>query len=344
MFSLDQYLAVRERAGLVDRSARGRIAVAGNDRSSFLHAMLTNDIASLQPGTGCYAALLTPQGRMIADMHVLQLGDLILLDVGPGVETVLIEKLDQFIFSEDVRLGDVTQAFAAYGIYGPQAGPIVARVCGRGNPEPAPILPADRFGRCREFENVRTRFGDEVVVVACSHEIGEPGLNLYIDRSHGEALGAALKDAGAEELSRETAEVLRVEGGRPAFPTDMGTDTTPLEAGIEERAISFTKGCYPGQEVITRVLHRGHGRVARKLVGLVFEGDTVPAAGDALYADVEEIGHLTSAVRSPALGKAIALGYLRSDWVKPGTAVAAAHDDRRIQATVTTLPFISRPA
>jgi folate-binding protein YgfZ len=344
MFSLDQYRAVRERAGVVDRSARGKIAVAGSDRSAFLHAMLTNDIASLQPGTGCYAALLTPQGRMIVDMQVLQLGDLILLDVDPGMETVLIEKLDQFIFSEDVQLGDVTQSFAACGVYGPRAGPVVAKACGREDQSPAQMLPVDGSGRCREFENARARFGDETVVVACSNEIGEPGLNLYIDRSLSEMLRGALKEAGAEEVSRETAEVLRVEGGRPAFRIDMDTDTIPLEAGIEDRAISFTKGCYPGQEVITRVLHRGHGRVARKLVGLVFEGDAVPAAGDALYADAEKVGRVTSAVRSPALGRAIALGYLGRDWVRPGTAVAAVHDDRRIQATVTTLPFISRPA
>jgi tRNA-modifying protein YgfZ len=344
MFSLDQYQAVRGRAGLVDRSARGKIAVAGGDRSAFLHAMLTNDIAGLEPGTGCYAALLTPQGRMIADMEVLQLGDLILLDVEPGVETVLIEKLDQFVFSEDVRLGDLTQAFASFGVYGPQAGALVAGVCGRGEREPAGIFAPDRLGRWHEFENARVRFGEETVVVACSHEIGEPGLNLYIDRAHGEALGAALKNAGTEEVSRETAEVLRVEGGRPSFRIDMDTDTIPLEAGIEGRAISFTKGCYTGQEVITRVLHRGHGRVARKLVGLLFDGDLVPAAGDVLYADAEEIGRVTSAVRSPALGRAIALGYVRREWIRPGTPVAAAHSDGRIPATVAALPFISRSA
>jgi len=132
-------------------------------------------------------------------------------------------------------------------------------------------------------------------------------------------------------------DTLRIEAGRPAFGVDMDTETIPLEAGIEGRAISYTKGCYVGQEVIVRVTTRGHGRVARRLVGLVVEGDRVPARGETLRAGGREVGHVTSATWSPALGRPIALGYVQRDFTAPGTAVAVGED--ATAAAVTPLPF-----
>jgi len=149
-----------------------------------------------------------------------------------------------------------------------------------------------------------------------------------------------LHGAGAEVLPAGVVESLRIEAGEPAFLVDMGDDTIPTEAGIEETAVSYLKGCFPGQEVLVRIRDRGHGKVARKLVGLTIDGEVVPASGSAIAGGDKEIGRVTSAVMSPALGKPIALGYLHRDFVAPGSAVAVLVGDARLSATVTALPFV----
>jgi folate-binding protein YgfZ len=169
-------------------------------------------------------------------------------------------------------------------------------------------------------------------------DIGEPGFEIYIERDATRPLKDRLASEGAVELDEQTAEVLRVEAGVPEFHRDMDEETIPLEAGIESRAISLTKGCYVGQEVIIRVLHRGHGRVARKLVGLTLDGDVVPERGSIVKSDQKDVGEITSSVRSIALDRPIALAYLQRDFLAPGTAVSV----EGTSAEVTTLPFASR--
>lgn len=339
MFELRQYESARKGAGLIDRSDRGKIAVAGSDHVSFLHAMLTNDIAALQAGTGCYAALLTPQGRMITDVRVIELGDMALLDMHRSVAKPFIDRMDQFIFSEDVRLGDLTEAFDEIRVVGPDAARVVASALREATEQHRLPAEADLAG-FSEYQNVRLPCRGSVVVLVATREAGVPGFDLYIERKDAPVLRRAFAEAGATEVSEETSDVLRVEAGIPVFPIDMDTETIPLEAGIEGRAISFTKGCYPGQEVIIRVLHRGHGRVAKRLVGLSLTGDELPARGDTLWAGEKEIGRITSAVLSPALGRPIALGYLHHDFAHPGTVVVVLHGDRRLEAAVTALPFV----
>src|SRR5207249_2916460 len=141
-------------------------------------------------------------------------------------------------------------------------------------------------------------------------DTGEAGYDVYVERAHLAALKSGLDAAGVVSLDAETAEALRIEAGVPVFGRDMDEDTIPLEAGIESRAISFSKGCYVGQEVIIRVLHRGHGRVARRLVGLTLDGDAAPRTGAPVQSDNREIGNVTSSTVSPALKKPIALAYL----------------------------------
>ena len=145
---------------------------------------------------------------------------------------------------------------------------------------------------------------------------------------------------GALPIDTVVAEALRIEAGVPRFHQDMNEDTIPLEAGIESRAISLTKGCYVGQEVIIRVLHRGHGRVARKLVGLTFEGEIVPAAGATVEVEAREIGVTTSTSMSPALDRPIALAYLHRDFLAPGTHISV----NGMSGEVQSLPFVTRPA
>jgi len=323
------YAAARHRAAFVDRSDRGRIVLSGRDRASYLHGLLTNDIAALHEGEGCYAAYLTPQGRMIADMHVYELGEAILLTTIRDVKGALLARLDQYIFSEDVQLGDVTDTYAQWGIVGPDAARIVASLLGGVTEVHQNALP--------EHGNLRVEWRGEPAIVTRTSDAGVPGFDVFAAAGSSEAVRDALQRHGAEPLDEVTAETLRIEAGIPAFHRDMDEETIPLEAGIESRAISFTKGCYVGQEVIIRVLHRGHGRVARKLVGLSFTGDRIPAPGSAVVAETREIGRVTSSAWSPGLLRPIALAYVHRDFVAPGTRVAA--DD--LAGEVALLPFVA---
>jgi folate-binding protein YgfZ len=175
--------------------------------------------------------------------------------------------------------------------------------------------------------------------VARIDQLGVPGFCLYLEPSREREVIAALVEAGAREVSHEAIEAARIEAGYPVFGVDMTDDTIPLEAGIEDRAISMTKGCYVGQEVIIRVLHRGHGRVARKLVTLRIEGGP-PQRGARLFVADRDIGFVTSAAMSPRLGS-IAMGYVHRDFVAPGTALEAAADAGRTAATVTERVILS---
>jgi folate-binding protein YgfZ len=322
------YEAARHGAGSIDRSDRGRIAVSGKDRASYLHGLLTNDIAALRAGEGCYATYLTPQGRMIADMWVYELGDAMLLTLAKDVKDTILAKLDQFIFTEDVQLGDVTGTFTNVAVVGPTAAAIVEAVVAG--------LPSGALAALPEHGNIRGRFGGQAAVVLRVTDTGEPGYDLLVDASTGAALPAALRSAGVVDVDAAVADVLRVEAGVPKFHQDMDEDTIPLEAGLESRAISLTKGCYVGQEVIIRVLHRGHGRVARRLVGLVLEGAAVPPPGTAVHVEGREVGRVTSGVASLALRRPIALAYVHRDFVVPGTAVTV----EGAPGVVTVLPFV----
>jgi len=322
------YDAARHGAAFVDRSHLGRIVVSGTERASYLQGLLTNDIVALKAGQGCYAAYLTAQGRMIADLHVYELGDVILLTMAGAVKDMVMGKLDQFIFSEDVQLGDVTTAFAQIAVVGPGAAARVASLVSGMTEEELRALPT--------HGNVRRTWSGGTVIVVRVVDTGEPGFDLHVERPQAGALKAALIAEQAVELGEADGETLRIEAGVPLFGRDMDEETIPLEAGIESRAISFTKGCYVGQEIIIRVLHRGHGRVARKLVGLALDGSVVPAAGAAIRSGDRDVGSVTSAAMSPALERPIALGYVQRDFVEAGTKLSIADS----MATVTALPFV----
>ncbi len=305
--SVEAYDAARHRVASIDRSSRGRIVVAGPDRASYLQGLLTNDIAALKPGLGCYAAYLTAQGRMIADLNVYELGDVILLTMEGDTKDTVLSKLDQLIFSEDVQLGDVTATFAQTAVIGPDAAATVSALLTGTTAGTLAALP--------EHGNLRALWDGAPAIVA-------------------PAIGAA----GAVPLDLATAEAIRLEAGVPRFHRDMDEETIPLEAGIESRAISFTKGCYVGQEVVIRVLHRGHGRVVRKLVGLLVGGNQTPGPGAGVRGADRDIGRVTSSAFSPALQRPIALAYVHRDFVAAGTMVTV----DGANAEVTSLPFVSR--
>ena len=287
---------------------RGRLQLTGADRRTYLQGLLTNDIAQLPAGSGCYAAMLNAQGRMLTDMHVFELGDRVLMTLPAVVTSSIREHLDRFIFAEEVHVEDVSQSCAQIGVYGPRAGEALTRA--------ALDVPG--------------------AAVVSSDEVGIDGFDVFVDRTSAAVVRDALVRSGAIPATEVDVETVRIERGRARWGADMDTDTIPLEAGIEDRAISRTKGCYVGQEVIVRVLDRGHGRVARRLVGLSFDPSAaVPASGAPITAGGRETGRVTSAVWSPALERPIALGYVHRDFVDPGTPVEIAG----AKATVANLPF-----
>lgn len=333
--SFAAYEAARRHAAFVDRSSHGRIFVSGADRASYLQGLLTNDIMALKGGQGCYAAYLTAQGRMITDLWVYELGDVILLRVGGNVQdgrntgAALLARLDALIFTEDVRLADAAEAFAQIAIVGPESASIVGGVL---NWTTAALEGLEEHG------NVRRDWNGRPVIVTRVTDLGEPGFELYVERRGPDEIAEVLdvlRRRDVPELDARAAEAIRVEAGVPQFHRDMDEATIPLEAGIESTAISQTKGCYVGQEVIVRILHRGHGRVARRLVGLRL-GRTVPP-GTSVRSGGREIGHITSATFSPGLNQPIALAYLHRDFVEPGTQVSV----EGTSAEVSSLPFIS---
>jgi len=309
----DQYDAARTRAAVVDRSARGRLTFTGPDRRTFLHALFTNDIAALEAGSGCYTAYLTPQGRMIADFWVYELGDAILLAFDRPRQDDMLSRFDQLIFAEDVQVRDSSDEFWGTALVGPDAAGIVADVLHGASKEELQAL--------SEHGNRRVQFDGESATVLRITDIGEPGYEILIPQARKPALERAL--SRWPRVGSDVAETLRIESGLPKFLVDMTEETIPLEAGIESRAISMTKGCYVGQEVIVRVLHRGHGRVAEKLVLIAFENGSAPLAGTAIRVNGQDAGRVTSSAMSPVLEKPIALAYLKRTLAAAGTQVEA---------------------
>jgi folate-binding protein YgfZ len=313
MISLDEYRALLAGAGVIRRADRGRLLLGGTDRLSYLHGLLTQDVESLTAGQGRYAALLTAQGRMISDMRVFELGEKTIVDLEVSLAPFIHEHLDKFVITEDVVIEDATSKLAQIGIYGPEASRIV--------------------------REATSDFSQNDPVVLHSDDLGVPGFDVIIATELAEAIMNSARQLGAIPVSHKTCDCARIEAGIPKFLVDMDTTTIPLEAGIEDRAISMTKGCYVGQEVIVRVLHRGGGRVAKKLVGVKLEGEV--ARGDKLTSGEREIGVITSAVVSPRFGP-IALGYVHRDFVEAGTSLLAIHDEGKVSGNVTAVPFTSR--
>jgi folate-binding protein YgfZ len=304
--------------------------VTGGDRRAYLQGLLTNDIAALTPATGCYAAYLTAQGRMISDMRVFEMGDGILLDLEGHVAAAVRDRLTQFVFSEDVAIEDLSGRTAQIGVYGPRAAAVVAAVFA------STSASAEHLDAMPMLASARWDFRGTPVNVLRSDDVGVAGFDLIVDVSLRSDVVTLLRDLGAIDVDDAVVETTRIEAGRPRFGVDMTEDTIPLEAGIEDRAISRTKGCYVGQEIIIRVLDRGHGRVARRLVGLKLSSPDLPSRGDAIRSGDRDIGQVTSASHSPMLETSIALGYVHRDFTEPGTVVTVGGQP----ATVVETPFV----
>jgi folate-binding protein YgfZ len=308
----DEYRIIAARAGWFTKTGRGRLRIDGRDATSFLHALLSNDVQGLHAGDGRYATYLTPQGRMLTDVVVYHCGEYVLLDVPSGQAAFLAARFDQVIFTEDVRIAVVSDVLDQVSVVGEAAEAVVADVTS-----------ADVAG-LRALP-VRSHLVAGDVRIARTDDTLLSSLDLFFPSESRPGMVARLTGAGAVEMSVELVEALRIDAGRPAFGVDMTEETIPLEAGLLDRAISLTKGCYVGQEVIVRVLHRGGGRVAKRLVKLVFDPAVVasPGPGTRLSTEAGETGRVTSAAFSPRAGRTVALGYVHRDVAEVGRRVTA---------------------
>ena len=321
----EQYRAVREGAGLRDRSDLGKAEVEGRDRASFLQGMLSNDVKGLAPGGGCAAAFLDAHGKVMALLRVYALADRLLLELPPRLTEKTLQLLDKYLISEKVSFEPMDEAYAVLSLQGPRAQALLEGLGG------GPLAAEPHAHAEATLGGVRAR------IVQRSEFGAWPGFFLWVARAESPALTRVLLGAGARPVDDETAEVLRVEGGEPVFGLDVD-DTVLLPELRREDLISYTKGCYIGQELVARVKYRGH--VNRALAGLRLEGETVPPPGAPVMADGKEIGRVTSSVRSLALGLPIALAYVRREHLEPGTPVAVGAHDPLIPARVAALPFV----
>lgn len=328
-----EYRAVREAAGLAERGDRARIRMFGKDPVKMIHGLVTNDLLKAPAGQGVYAAMLTPKGRTIAELRIFR------RELPGGVE-VLVElprealagtrdHFKKFVPPMFAKWSDVSDTLTQLGVFGPRAREIVGRVL-RVDP------PAS------EDAHVEAEFGGAAVMVAATRYVGlEDGFDLFVSTESADALWTALAEAGARPVGLGAIETLRIEAGRPRYGADLTEDVIPTEAfeesGLMQRAISFTKGCYTGQEVIIRIAHRGH--VNKHLRGLLLGDAPAPAAGTRLVnAETgKDAGWLTSAAFSPMLGQTVALGYVRRE-VEPD-AVVRVGSAEGAAATVARLPF-----
>jgi len=290
-----QYRALREAAGFVDRSDRGMLLVRGADAAEYLQGQLTNEVEALEEDRGCYSALLDRKGRMQGDLRVLRLSNgEIWLDTEPGATERVLGHLRMYSVGREVEVEDASSAWAIASLLGPASAEIA------GAPAPAPEHAQ------RHFE----RDGVEILAVAT-----DLGLDLITRSEQAEALHRLLSASGAVEVSEAATEILRVESGRPRFGREMTERTIPQEAGINDRAVSFTKGCYIGQETVARLHYKG--KPNRRLRGLRL---SAPARdGDPVSLDERELGEIGTAVVSPAHGP-IALAILRRE-AEPGATV-----------------------
>jgi folate-binding protein YgfZ len=311
------YDELRNRAAWLDVSARGKIKVTGEDRARLLHAMTTNHIQQLTPGTGCYAYFLSAQGRILSDVNVLCREDHFLLDTEPETVTKLYEHLDKFIIADDVALEDLTERLAAIAIEGPRSEDVLRTMN-------APV-PAE--------DCASAAWGDRLV--ARLNAGGGIGFFVYAAAEDKTALLREVEAAGAATGDAEAFRVVRLEHGKPRYGEDLSERYLAQEAN-QPHALHFQKGCYLGQEIVERV--RSRGQVHRVLIPLLIETDQPPEPGAKLLAGEANAAEITSAAYSPDLGKVAALAYVRVEHSRPDTKLLLAGTNTEAHVAAPRLP------
>lgn len=316
-------------ASLFDRSQHGKLEVSGKDAPAFLHNLCTNDINGLPLGGGCEAYFCDHRAKVLAHAlvyHVLSAGrHAFWLDVAPGFNEKVLQHLDKHLISEAVELADQTERFAQMHLAGPKAKEVLEKALGQSLPD------------LSEFEHMERTFGSTATCHIRRHDpLGVPGFDLVCLNERADGVSRMLLAAGATPAGEGAFEVLRVEAGTPVYGVDIGEDRFVMEVARAIRAVSYSKGCYLGQEPVVMARDRA-GFVNRTFLGVkVLEGGPVPP-GTRLFRDATEVGLVTSSVQSPRLNAPLALGYIRRGHQDPGTRLEA--DTTEGKRPVEVLPF-----
>ncbi len=324
-----EYDAITAGCGLLDRSERGKLALTGGDCRSFLQGQVSNDVEALTPGSGCYAAFLTPKGKMLGDLRILDTGSELLLDTERVALQELFNMIRRFSIGYDVELHKRTLERGLLSLLGPRADEVagVREVAGTGEVAGTAEVAGTGELPAAEHSHLTTEISG-IPVRAIRTDLG---LDLLCAAADTASLADALRRAGAAPVSEAVAECARVERGRPRYGIDLDDSVIPQEAGLNERAVSFTKGCYVGQETVARLHYRG--KPNRQLRGLRL---AAPAStGDEIKLGQRTIGRLGSVAQSPALGP-VALALVRRE-APPGSEVTVGPDE--VGARVVELPF-----
>ena len=322
-----EYSVVRDGgAGVLDLSSRGRLLVSGSEAVMFLNGLITNDVKTLAVNSWMPAVFPNVQGRLLAAVRIIHRADGFLIDTErPTLETVA-KLLERFTLAGDFRVTDLTSETATLSLQGAKAPEVMLQALG----ETAANLER------QQMSTVQLPSDSNVSIIRATHT-AEDGFDLFVERDEAQALHNSLTKAGAHPVGPDSLEVFRIEAGIPRYGVDMDETNVVTETNLDD-AVSFTKGCYIGQEIIARIKYRGH--VAKKLTGLLFENEVALDRGAKIFSDDKEIGRVTSPTFSPRLGRTIALGYLKYDYLSPGTPVNVSAGNDRTEGKVAELPFI----
>jgi tRNA-modifying protein YgfZ len=383
-----EYAAARDDAGVIDRADRAMVRVYGRDPVRMIQGLVTNDVAGTPADRATYAALLTPKGKMVADLRIIRHGDELLLECDAAALAGVLEHLRRFVPPLFARFEDATQQWSVLGVYGPRSEDVVRTALGDDAVPPAALedslvdasaaagaraaaganasadaradadgsasadadasseAPADADANATADASADARAGDSggvgdreagVVYAVRTRYAGDHGIDIVVRRDLLDDLRARVEAAGARRIGHATLDVLRIEAGRPRWGYELTEDTIPLEADLLDRAISTTKGCYTGQEVIVRILHRGH--VNWHLRGVLFGNSPTPPAGAGIvHPDTgKRVARVTSVCASPAHDQTIGLCYARRELEPP--VEARLGDVHGAVVTIVPLPF-----
>lgn len=322
-----EYAAVRDGgAGVFDLSARGRIEVTGTEAVQFLNGLITNDVKALEDGAWMTAAFPNAQGRLLAFVRVLRRGDSYLFDTEAVTHESVLKLLERFTLAGDFRVRDLTNTTATLSLQGARAAAIVGATFG----ETASLVAHGRIVNVVWQEQAAS-------IIRATHTV-EDGFDLFVESAIAPALWDALMAQGAQAVGADAQELLRVEAGALRYGVDVDETNVVLETGFDE-AVSYTKGCYIGQEIIARIHWRGH--VAKRVSGLILS-DAMKIEGEAKIKSIEgkEIGRVTSSAFSPYLTKIIALGVVKYDYLAPETEVRVVVGEEEHAARIVALPFV----
>lgn len=331
-----EYEALRRRAIVVNRSHRARMRFSGAKAGDVLTGLLTNDVDALLPGQGQYAAALTAKGKVVADLRVLRIEEGYLTDASPRAREGWNGIVKKYVNPRLATFRDESASLQALGVFGTQARYVVEQITGIGHSALALLPP---------YSHVTVTSSGAAMIIMRSPDLELEGYELFLPADRFRAVWDAALHARATPAGLAAWEIARVEAGRPEYGIDLDDTTIAQEANLEELgAISYTKGCYTGQEVVARVHFRGH--VNRALRGLRASGTTPPPANASLFdATGKAVGDVRSSVTSPRLG-GIALGMVRRE-VEPGAPLTARWSEDpagdsaagELQVDVVALPF-----